>query len=402
VLEHLRRMPGSGAHVVDAQAVIDPDDGRVCLRMPTACCSLWYVQFVHVEQVASLDAQLRAAVIFLHSHGVAHRDVKPDNILLYPPNDLKLCDFGASTLLPKEGRGFRDVQTTHAYAAPEVLLGLAYDAARGDVWSVGVVVAEALCRVTHLLPPKTVLFDGSTPEAVLQQQEALLLATSERARTFRAAVFPQTRALLSYHPYDRSLDPLVRSDEGPAGASPSYPKLSPLSEPSLQRLLNCALAKEVDKEVGVQPSSEERHATRYTTHDSCREWMMQCVEGEACRLVVPTHVVQDFVGALWHSLLILYRRADRPRPTCMTAACATLACTFNLFGDSSVAWTESTFESMCGAAFERERFYGTQRTALFVVAECLSFVDTRTGTAVTVSSPRRDNSRKRTRSAENE
>lgn len=48
------------------------------------------IQFYVAEIVAILE--------FLHSRGVAHRDVKPENILLTPTRHLKMIDFGTASV----------------------------------------------------------------------------------------------------------------------------------------------------------------------------------------------------------------------------------------------------------------------------------------------------------------
>jgi dual specificity tyrosine-phosphorylation-regulated kinase 2/3/4 len=77
---------------------------------------------------------------FVHSIGLVHSDVKPENILLasYSRAKVKLIDFGSSCYLTDRQSSY--IQS-RSYRAPEVVLGLPYDG-RIDIWSLGCVVAE--------------------------------------------------------------------------------------------------------------------------------------------------------------------------------------------------------------------------------------------------------------------
>ncbi|PKA57399.1 CBL-interacting protein kinase 7 [Apostasia shenzhenica] len=86
--------------------------------------------------------QLISALRFSHAHGVAHRDVKPQNLLLDHAGNLKVSDFGLSAL-PEHRREDGLLQTacgTPAYAAPEISRRKGYDGARADAWSCGVIL----------------------------------------------------------------------------------------------------------------------------------------------------------------------------------------------------------------------------------------------------------------------
>ena len=83
--------------------------------------------------------QLIETIKYLHSIGIVHRDVKPDNILLELDNTIKLCDFGVSKEV-KEGQLLTDSCGTPAFVAPEILKDSPYNPYMTDIWSSGVVL----------------------------------------------------------------------------------------------------------------------------------------------------------------------------------------------------------------------------------------------------------------------
>lgn len=89
-------------------------------------------------EAAGLMKQLLEAVAHCHRLGVAHRDVKPDNVLFGGGGDLKLADFGSAEWFG-DGRRMSGVVGTPYYVAPEVLMGREYGE-KVDVWSCGVIL----------------------------------------------------------------------------------------------------------------------------------------------------------------------------------------------------------------------------------------------------------------------
>ena len=76
------------------------------------------------DQARRYFQQLISAVDYCHSRGIAHCDIKPDNLLLDDAGNLKVSDFGLSAL-PDQLRQDGLLHTscgTPAYVAPEVLL----------------------------------------------------------------------------------------------------------------------------------------------------------------------------------------------------------------------------------------------------------------------------------------
>lgn len=91
-------------------------------------------------------AELARAVQALHDHDIAHRDIKPQNLLLISqpggPEQLVLADLGTAKAL-SEASGYTVTAGTPAYMAPEQALGQGFDA-RADVYSVAAVTYAML------------------------------------------------------------------------------------------------------------------------------------------------------------------------------------------------------------------------------------------------------------------
>jgi len=104
--------------------------------------------------IARVGKVLAEALAAVHATGVVHRDVKPSNVMLIPgPPGAKLLDFGIAKLaaLPDAGAE-TEAQTilgTPAYMAPEQALDSANVSSSADVYSLGILLYEAL---TGLLP----------------------------------------------------------------------------------------------------------------------------------------------------------------------------------------------------------------------------------------------------------
>ena len=92
--------------------------------------------------------QLVEGVEYCHGMGVCHRDLKPENLLLDANGNLKISDFGLSSLYvgDEDSDGATRTKLLHTtcgtpnYVAPEVLADQGYDGKKADVWSIGVVL----------------------------------------------------------------------------------------------------------------------------------------------------------------------------------------------------------------------------------------------------------------------
>lgn len=88
--------------------------------------------------------QILSAVEYLHANGIAHRDIKLENILISKRTGAKLCDFGLSTIT-FDGKVTGNCGSIE-YAAPEAINQPQYDGFKADIWSLGVVFYAIFTR----------------------------------------------------------------------------------------------------------------------------------------------------------------------------------------------------------------------------------------------------------------
>ncbi|XP_064405461.1 cyclin-dependent kinase-like 4 [Halichondria panicea] len=88
--------------------------------------------------------QTLEAINYCHQHGVIHRDVKPENILVSKNGVVKLCDFGFARMLTGPGGEYTEYVATRWYRGPELLVGDTQYGPPVDVWAIGCLFAELL------------------------------------------------------------------------------------------------------------------------------------------------------------------------------------------------------------------------------------------------------------------
>ncbi|KAM0903426.1 hypothetical protein ACQ4PT_018648 [Festuca glaucescens] len=140
--------------------------------------------------------QIFRGLAYIHTVGVCHRDLKPQNVLVDPlTHQVKICDFGSAKVLVKGEPNISYICSRY-YRAPELIFGATEYTTSIDIWSGGCVLAELL-----LGQP---LFPGDTAvDQLVEIIKVLGTPTREEIRcmnpNYTEFRFPQIKA----HPWHK-------------------------------------------------------------------------------------------------------------------------------------------------------------------------------------------------------
>jgi serine/threonine-protein kinase len=252
----LRRHPGMATRMVQEASILEEvrhpgvvrvyecnllEDRRPWIAMEyvdgeTLAARLHYLSALPAAEVATLLAEVGDVLASVHAHGVVHRDLKPDNLLLTPTDrdfPLRVIDWGVARLGPR-GRLTLDGLTpgTPIYMAPEQATGKRIGPPC-DVYALGVIAYEALSG--H--PP----FDGRTLAEVVCMHLATEPAPLRERCDAPAALCDLIHRMLDKEPSLRpgalEIRQLARAislelgDEGEPDREPSRPAAARLRPP---------------------------------------------------------------------------------------------------------------------------------------------------------------------------
>jgi serine/threonine-protein kinase len=98
-----------------------------------------------VQEALALVRQTARGLAYAHAHGVVHRDVKPQNVLVDELGTAKVTDFGIARLVEADGGITQSgtIMGTSDYLSPEQATGKVVDE-RADEYSLGVLLFELL------------------------------------------------------------------------------------------------------------------------------------------------------------------------------------------------------------------------------------------------------------------
>lgn len=144
--------------------------------------------------------QLFRSLAYIHSMGICHRDIKPQNLLLDPETAiLKLCDFGSAKQLVKGELNVSYICSRY-YRAPELIFGATDYTCNIDIWSAGCVLAE-------LLLGQPIFPGDSGVDQLVEIIKVLGTPTREQIRqmnpNYQEFKFPQIRP----HPWNKVFRP---------------------------------------------------------------------------------------------------------------------------------------------------------------------------------------------------
>jgi serine/threonine-protein kinase len=96
---------------------------------------------VDLETLLNIGGQTALALATAHAHGIVHRDVKPENIMVRTDGYVKLLDFGlARRIAPDENSSAGLPEGTLRYMSPEQVRGENLTPAT-DIFSLGLVLS---------------------------------------------------------------------------------------------------------------------------------------------------------------------------------------------------------------------------------------------------------------------
>ncbi|XP_060728458.1 mitogen-activated protein kinase 8 isoform X2 [Tachysurus vachellii] len=149
--------------------------------MDANLCQVIQMELDH-ERLSYLLYQMLCGIKHLHAAGIIHRDLKPSNIVVKSDCTLKILDFGLARTAAT-GLLMTPYVVTRYYRAPEVILGMGYQA-NVDIWSVGCILAE-MVRHKILFPGRDYIDQwNKVIEQLGTPSQEFLMKLNQSVRTY--------------------------------------------------------------------------------------------------------------------------------------------------------------------------------------------------------------------------
>lgn len=236
--------------------------------------------------------KLLKTVEFLHSSGIVHLDVKPDNIMIDSCNDVFLIDYGSARYTecfpPTVLLSSNWAKTTQEYRAPEILFSkddVIRTGSTADVWSLALVLLTIISG-GYRVYPEDALCSRDKLEKYIQQ-------------TFRKEKTKLVNYLLKI---GKCQDPTVES------LLSSMFSYSPERRPTVTQILNCPIWKHSEGNEGyvIPPILKRKEVSREAIVS-----IIKCFS---------TELREASIQSIFHAIDLVYRIGEE-RPVVLAACC---------------------------------------------------------------------------------
>jgi eukaryotic-like serine/threonine-protein kinase len=226
------------------------------------------------EQAVGLIRQVLEAAGFAHRHGVVHRDLKPQNVIVDDDGKATVTDFGIALAGVSEITQAGSVMGTPHYLSPEQAQGQAVTAV-SDLYSVGVMLYEALAGRVPFEADSAVAIAMKQVSHTPQRPSSIAPAVSPAldAVTMRALEKDPGRRFQSADAFIAALDAAMRDPGAAAGGTTAF---APLPAPTAGE----------EEVAAADPEEEERKRRR-------RRWAMLAAAAVLIGALVGFYLTRD-------------------------------------------------------------------------------------------------------------
>ncbi|MBI3649740.1 MAG: serine/threonine protein kinase [Acidobacteria bacterium] len=223
-----------------------------------------------LDKVIAITRQICSGLAAAHQHGIVHRDIKPDNIMLTEEEGgavIKLLDFGIARLSEADASAGRTragvIMGTPTYMSPEQALGKTSDKidARSDIYSVALVVYQML---TGQVP-----FKAKTAAEIMQKHISEAPPSFQHWRTALAIPAAVEQVVMKALQKNRELRQQSIMDFANELAAAAK-GISPVVPASQKDMPTIRIGKEEEATATAPLSSEKTSAGKAITHESPR------------------------------------------------------------------------------------------------------------------------------------
>jgi len=158
------------------------------------------------SQISYCLASILSGLNYLHSNGIAHRDIKCANCLLCSDGSVKLADFGASKKFESESI-VSGLKGTPHWMAPEVIKGTQMTTGwiKSDVWSLG-------CTVVEMATAKVPYAEYENPMTAMYKIASGEIPSLKQIRNEQGEQVAPAQLLTSFLHTCCAVDPVARPD----------------------------------------------------------------------------------------------------------------------------------------------------------------------------------------------